>query len=79
MSRLVHRPISVQVIDHKPVAFIDDDATHEIERIRDWWQESGEWWSEEKSRTIYQVISRDGYMYDIEQQGDGWWIYRVWD
>jgi hypothetical protein len=43
MSRLVHRPIYVQMHDDKPVAFSDGDVTHQIDRIRTggWKQGSG--------------------------------------
>lgn len=79
LSRLVHRPIMVWLKDEKPHFLRDGDITHTIAEIVDTWSEMGEWWSGEPERKLYRVMTERCYVFDIEQSGGEWFIYRVWD
>jgi hypothetical protein len=79
MSRLVQRKIEVHTDKRgDPVAFVDRDVSHVVTQVIDAWRESGEWWKGEPPHHVFRVMAHDG-LYDIEEVGEEWFLYRVWD
>jgi len=79
MTRLVHRPIQVTVQNRIPQHFTDGDHTYKVTDIIDSWSESGAWWQHEPQHTVYRIQTADESLFDIEQVGKDWFIYRIWD
>lgn len=79
MARLVNRPINVLCEDSTPTTMMDRDTTYHIAEIVDDWKEAGQWWAGEPSRHVYRVMTTELAVFDIEQVGQEWWLYRVWD
>jgi Domain of unknown function (DUF6504) len=81
MTRLIHRTVSVFSAqpDSTPVSFRDGNEAHIITQVVDCWRESGEWWKGELPRQIWRVCTDKHAVFDLEQVGGDWSIYRVWD
>lgn len=81
MTRLIRREVSVTAsqTDATPTSFQDGRVTHVITQVVDCWRESGEWWSGEPPRQIWRVCTDKHAVFDLEQVGEDWSIYRVWD
>ncbi|WP_425388164.1 DUF6504 family protein [Alicyclobacillus ferrooxydans] len=81
MTRLIRREVSVVLSqgDDTPASFLDGSEKHKITEVVDCWRESGEWWNGEPPRQIWRVFTDKNGFFDLEQVGDAWSIYRVWD
>ncbi|MCL6452199.1 MAG: hypothetical protein K6T78_01085 [Alicyclobacillus sp.] len=81
MTRLVRRAIRMceRTPSAGPWVFEDQGRRYQVVEVIDTWAESGAWWAGEADRRMWRVLASEGAVLDLEQSGDDWFVYRVWD
>jgi hypothetical protein len=72
-------PIEVHCDDGLPQRFKWRDRWRHIVAIREHSLAQWEWWHQEVSRRHYAVECEGLEEYEIYQEGDRWFLERVWD
>jgi hypothetical protein len=62
-----------------PLSFTFRGVEYRIAEIIDWWEETGAWWQGERTRRMFRVQTEKFGVFELEQDGDQWRLYRIWD
>jgi len=64
----------------QPAAFSWEGRLYTIVQIIESWRERGEWWEKAPEITVYQVMTADQGLYELNHQATGQWIlYKIYD
>lgn len=80
MSRMIHRLIVVhEWYEDEPRCFSNLDERHTVVEVIDRWMEMGNWWQGEGERKMMCVWTDKNALFELEQEGRQWLIYKTWD
>jgi uncharacterized protein DUF6504 len=82
MSKLINEPIRVHHSESSGLmAFIWRKRLYRVSDIINCWREPSDWWQEKPLRQFFRVNAshRSTGVYEVCQQGEEWFLHRVFD
>ncbi len=79
--KIVDKPVRVLTRKLKIPRAFTYRGKQEVEKVTDFWLESGEWWEDRPERVVYRVRTAGGGMFELYRHKGKpeWFLYRVYD
>ena len=79
--KIVDKPVNVITRNLKIPHSFDYRGKQKVERVTDFWVETGEWWDGSSERAVYRVETSGGGMFELYRtSGEQYWfLYKVYD
>jgi hypothetical protein len=79
MSKIVDQSILLVEKDGIPHRFFWIKRWFTLDKVMDKWREIGCWWEDDKEKTFYRVVDKQGIVFEIYLNGEQWNLYKVYD
>jgi hypothetical protein len=79
--KIVDKPVNVITRQLKIPQAFEYRGKQQVEKIVDFWVETGEWWEGDPERAVYRVSTKGGGMFELYRNkgANHWFLYKIYD